>query len=364
MRFVRLSLIFALLTVTCACQMKLKAVQRHDAAPTPPPVDKSNAGPEYSAYVSEVRKQWSDNNIDWLEAEDKKLNVSKERLPGGYWKLRVLYRTVESAVDTQASDVAWQAQITRLENWTQQHPTVLMPRVILADVWRSYAWKVRGTGLSSSVKGSAWPIFDERINKSDEILQATASFGEKSPEWYLTALLTARGQGLGRDDFEHLFEESIALEPTYYYLYQAKAGHLLPQWYGRPGEWETFTEAAANRVGGEQGDIILFMVFTDMMARSSLDFMDKHKTIAPRLLAGFRAVDKLYGASPQRLNEACWISFFVDDNKVPAELMKRIGNEPDLSVWRDESNFNIFRQEALMRSGEMPRYRQSGRSQK
>ena len=42
--------------------------------------------------------------------------------------------------------------------------------------------------------------------------------------------------------------------------------------------------------------------------------------------------------------------------------MKRIGNAYDLDVWKDESVFNIFRQEALMRSGELPRYRKTGSS--
>jgi hypothetical protein len=86
--------------------------------------------------------------------------------------------------------------------------------------------------------------------------------------------------------------------------------------------------------------------------------MNSRRAIAPRLLAGFRAIDKLYGSSPQRLNEACLISFFADDNMIPAELMKRIGNAYDVNVWKDASTFNIFRQEALMRSGELPRYRQ------
>jgi hypothetical protein len=41
-----------------------------------------------------------------------------------------------------------------------------------------------------------------------------------------------------------------------------------------------------------------------------LEFMNDHQAIAPRLLAGFRATEKLYGSSPQRLNQACLISFF------------------------------------------------------
>lgn len=319
-------------------------------------------GPEYEAYEQEVRKQWANNNYDWLENEATKLTVSKERLPGGYWKLRVLYRSIEDVVERESSDASWQEHIARLEKWAAEHPTAAMPRIILAAVWRSYAWKVRGSGLANTVKPESWAPFHQRHRKISKLLAEAAALEPKSPEWYLVALLAERVDDNGREAFERLFEQAVALEPHYYYFYQAKAGYLLPQWYGKAGEWERFAEAAANQIGGEQGDIILFTVYTQLMFQRDMEFMEARRAIAPRLLAGFRAIDKLYGSSPQRLNEGCMISFFVDDNKTPAELMKRIGNAYDLDVWKDESVFNLFRQEALMRSGELPRHRKTGSS--
>jgi hypothetical protein len=365
MKFARLSLILACLILQSACQVigalalsKQSVSNRSSQQRTP--TEKANGGPEHDAYFREVRKQWANNNYEWLEAEAKRLRESKERLPGGYWKVRVLYQSLEGVVDAQSSDEAWKKHIARVENWITQHPTSVMPRIILAEVWRSYAWKARGTGLAKTVKPENWAPFNERLERTKEILAEAATLNETCPEWYLTALLAARGQAGDREAFEKLYVQSVALEPNYYYLYQAKAGYLLPQWYGEPGEWERFAEAEANRIGGDQGDIILFNIYTLMMSHNdNLSFMETRQVIAPRLLAGFRAIDKLYGSSPQRLNEACLISFFANDNKAPAELMKRIGNDYDLTVWKDESVFNIFRQEALMRSGELPRYRRS-----
>lgn len=361
MKFARLSLIPVLLILQSACQFQAGAStpsthlassnsSQQKASPT------RMQGPEYEAYEQEVRKQWANNNYEWLENEARKLTAGKARLPGGYWKLRVLYRTIEEV--NEASDASWQERIERVEKWASEHPTAAMPRIILAEVWRNYAWKVRGKGLANTVKPENWAPFKSRHKKTTEILAEAAALGEKSPEWYLTALLAARVEERDRAAFESLFEQAVALEPHYYYFYQAKAAYLLPQWYGQAGEWERFAEAAANRVGGEQGDIILFTVYAQLMFQRDLEFMETRREIAPRLLAGFRAIDKLYGSSPQRLNEACLISFFVDDNKTPAELMKRIGNAYDLDVWKDESVFNIHRQEALMRSGELPRHRQ------
>jgi len=364
MNFVRLSLISALLILQSACQLIGALPRSSQISKTPAeqrtPITSPNSGPEYNAYVREVRIQFANNNYEWLEGEGKRLRVSKERLPGGYWKLHVLYRSVEGMVDKEDSDDVWKKHIARVEKWTNQRPTALMPRIVLAEIWRTYAWKARGTGFANTVKPENWVLFDERLKKTNEILINASNLEEECPEWFLTALLAARGQGGDREAFDKLYEQGVALEPTYYYLHQAKAGHLLPQWYGEPGEWESFAEDVANRIGGEQGDIVLFSIYSDMMSFGTMEFMNTHQKVAPRLLAGFRAIDKLYGASPQRLNEACLISFFTGDNKTPAELMKRIGTDYDLTVWRAESTFNIFRQEALMRTGELPRYRQSG----
>lgn len=364
MKFVRLSVIPVLLILQIACQSHLGASRQSTGSVSSKSSQQTSptrmTGAEYEAYEQEVRKHWANNNYEWLESEATKLSVSKERLPGGYWKLRVLYRSIEALVDSESSDASWQEHIARVEKWATEHPTSAMPRIILAEVWRNYAWKARGTGLSETVKPENWTPFNKRHEKTSKILDEAAALEQKSPEWYVTALLAARVEVRDRQAFERMYEQAVALEPHYYYLYQAKAGYLLPQWHGRAGEWERFAEAAANQIGGEQGDIILFTIYTENWSQQNLEFMEKRRAIAPRLLAGFRAVDKLYGSSPRRLNEGCLISFFVDDNRTPAELMKRIGNAYDVKVWKDESVFNIFRQEALMRSGELPRYRKLG----
>ena len=367
MKFARLSVIPVLLLLQCACQFNAGAsAHPPQSVPSKSSQQKTSPnrmqGPAYEAYEQEVRKHWANNDYDWLENEAAKLITSKERLPGGYWKLRVLFRSIEDVVDDESSDASWQEHIARVEKWASKHPASAMPRIILAAVWRNYAWKIRGTGLSDTVKPENWDPFEERHNKASKILDEADALERKSPEWFLTALLIARVEEDDREAFERLYEQAVALEPHYYYFHQAKAGHLLPQWHGHAGEWERFAEAAANQVGGEQGDIILFTVYTEYWSQDPLEFMETRRAVAPRLLAGFRAIEKLYGSSPQRLNQGCLISFFVDDNKTPAVLMKRIGDDYDLDVWKDQSVFNIFRQEALMRSGELPRYRRGGSS--
>jgi hypothetical protein len=375
MRFARLSLILTFLIAQSGCQLialwprsaqsasNTSSQQKHH---TKRPRPEAKTGPQYDAYSKDVRQHWVSDDYAWLESEAWKLRKAKERLPGGYWKLRVLYDSIEGTVDSDSSDESYKEHIERVEKWITQRSGCVMARILLADAWLSYAWKARGTDYASKVERENWLLFKERLRRANEVLAEAFSLQEKCPELYVTALMTSLGNGGDRQAFEELFEQGVAREPTYYYLYNAKAMYLLPQWYGEAGEWERFAEDSANKVGGEQGDIILFAVYTRMMQlqNNNVEFMQKHQAIAPRLLEGFKAIDKLYGSSPQRLNQACFISFSSDDNTTPAELMKRIGDDSDLSVWRDASTFNVFRQEALMRIGELPRYRNPAAGQK
>src|SRR4030095_2302524 len=112
MKFARLSLIPAFLILQSACQLigalprstqsvSNRSSQQKTAAKKP------NLGAEYEAYSREVTKHWTDNDYDWLDGEARKLRVSKERLPGGYWKLHVLYRSIERVADWESSDEDW-----------------------------------------------------------------------------------------------------------------------------------------------------------------------------------------------------------------------------------------------------------------
>lgn len=323
------------------------------SAPSPKPSKplSSRDTPETANYEALIRKNWTTSNFEWLDKEAARLRVSKDRLPGGFWKLRAFFRTLEEpVVQSEATDADWEAHIAKLEQWAKAKPTSITPQVLLVDSWENFAWKARGTGFSNTVTDEGWKRFRTRTEKAEQLLTASSRLSEKCPEWYLAGLTLARSQGWERAEMEQMFAEGTALEPTYYYLHQAKAGYLLPRWYGEEGEWERFAEEAANKIGGEQGDVVFFTIYSNMMSYHGLDFMNTHQREAKRLMSGFRAIEKLYGPAPLRLNEAALISFFAGDPQTSAELMKRIGDDFDESVWRSKTNFDVFKQGATRMS--------------
>ncbi|MEP6913768.1 MAG: hypothetical protein ABI923_13490 [bacterium] len=298
---------------------------------------------EFTAYRHQVLERFRKQDYSWIDREAGKLRVSKERLPGGYWKLKALYDAIYTPAGEQASDGDWQDQITKLEGWVQQRPQSITPRVALAEAWWSYAWKARGTGKAETVSDVAWEVFNKRLSIAAQVLYEAATLKEKCPEWYVTSLRVGLSQSWDREVFERLFAEAVKLEPTYYYLYQAKAIYLLPRWFGMEGEWERFAEESALRVGGHEGDIIFFAIYSGMLSIHDITFMNSHQLAWPRLKAGFRSIEKLYGMAPHRLNQACYFAVSSGDKKTAVELFDRIGEEFDKTVWRSKTNFDMFR---------------------
>lgn len=316
------------------------------AQPQPQPpalVDK-----ETLASYQEFSRRLEKDEFSWLNNEARKLRVNKERLPGGYFKLRSLYKALEAPPRAdQASDGEWEDHIARLDRWVKQDSQSITARVGLARAWEAYAWKVRGRGYSNTVSDAGMNAFNHRLASAAKILREASSLEERCPEWYLTALWVAIGQSWDRSAFDRMFEAAVALEPNYYYLYQAKATYLLPRWYGEAGETERFAEESALKVGGHQGDIIFFAIYSQLLSLNDLTFMNTHQQAAARILDGFQSIEKLYGSAPHRLNEACLVAMFSGNKQKAAELFNRIGDDYDPEVWHSKQNYDMFRESML-----------------
>lgn len=309
---------------------------------------------DYDAYKEVVRQRFLKNDFSWIDQEARKVRSGKDRLPGGYWKLRALYAAIEEPAGDQPNDGDWEELIKGLVRWSEAQPKSVTAKVALASAWKGYAWLARGGGMSDTVSEAGWKTFEKRLATSAGILSEAAALDERCPHWYVTTIWVGVGQNWDRGALEKIFDAGVKLEPTYYYLYQAKASYLLPRWGGTEGDWEQFAEASALALGGDQGDIIFFTIYSQMLTMHGMSLMNTHQMAVPKLIAGFRSIEKLYGTSSRRLNEACFFAVFGNDVKAKAELFGRIGSSYDESVWHSKQSFEIFREGALKQANSSP----------
>jgi hypothetical protein len=313
---------------------------------------KDSADTQKINYERQIAKKLAAGDFAWIDQEAARVRANKERFPGGYWKLRILYSAIERPTPERASMAGeWENLIDQLSKWSKKRPQSITARVALATAWQQYAWKVRGGGYAGSVSATQWKTFGERLDRAAEILAEASSLKERCPHWYVTAIWVGIGQQWEREALDRVFETGIKLEPAYYYLYQVKASYLLPQWGGGEGEWERFAEDSAISVGGDQGNIVFFAIYSQVLSIDGITFINNHGLHAiPKLIAGFRSIEKLYGSAPHRLNEACFFATFGDDLATANELYDRIGEDYDKSVWVDKRNFDIFRSSVRQRA--------------
>jgi hypothetical protein len=312
---------------------------------------KEIAEKKLNEYERQIAEKLAATDFSWIDQEAARVRASKERLPGGYWKLRALYGVLEKpAADRAAPEPEWEARLKRLVQWSRQRPQSITAKVALATAWKEYAWKARGGGYSDTVGTGGWKLFAQRLDRSAAILSEASALKERCPHWYVTSLLVGLGQQRERSELDKVFEAGIKLEPTYYYLYQAKTTYLLPQWGGAEGAWARFAEESARAVGGDQGNIVFFAIYSQVLSIDGMDFIFNHHDMISKLIAGFRSIEKLYGSAPKRLNEACFFAAIGEDVATINEFFDRIGDDYDLTVWRSKENFERFRAGARQRA--------------
>lgn len=299
---------------------------------------------EYVAYRQLVFEHFLNKDFAWIDREATRDRLTRDRLPGGYWKLRVLYDAMEAPLaNSKASDSDWEELIAALTSWTKQQPQSVTAKVALANAWKGYAWKARGGGYAGSVSDTGRELFRRRLENASQVLSEASSLNDRCPHWFVISLWVGVGQGWDRNALEKIFQAGIKLEPTYYYIYQVKASYLLPRWGGEEGEWERFADQSTSNLGEAQGDIVFFAIYSQMLDLNGMALMNNHQHSVPKLIAGFRSIEKLYGPADHRLNEACFFASFGNDVETTADLFKRIGDNYDPGVWRSKQTFETFR---------------------
>lgn len=271
---------------------------------------------------------------------------SKERLPGGLWKIHLLYQGLSQPlpypVHTTQKD--WVDLLQRLQRWVKARPESITAPVALALGYLHYAEDARGSGYANTVSESGWKMFEERTKKAQRILNEASKLPNKCPEWYVAMQLVSVNQSWSVAEARALFEEANKFEPEYYTYARDLAYYLLPKWSGEPGDTEKFVQEIADRTGGDKGDILYFQV-------AAADYVICGCGHNPdlswdRIKRGFEASEKHYGVSMENLNRVGYLaSYFGDRDPIYADrILARIGDQWEVETWRSKEDFEGIKQ--------------------
>jgi hypothetical protein len=299
-----------------------------------------HAAANYAGTIAQMLKEGKFEQLDCL-ADRARLN--KERFPGGMWKLHELYKGLSEPVQypLHATEVDWDSLLQRLQNWVAAMPNSVTARVALAGAYIGYAGDARGDGAANTVSEGGWKLFRERTADAKRILEEASALPTKCPEWYVVMQQVAQNQDWKEDEKRALFDRATKFEPGYYYYARVRASNLLPKWGGQPGATEKFTQEIADRIGGDQGDILYFQVASSNYVICACED-DPHLSLA-RIERGFEASEKQYGVSMLNLNRIAFLTARTrpDDELFASKALTRIGDQWDEETWTVEKDFEL-----------------------
>jgi len=310
----------------------------------------ANMNPDYATdaqatdeYMAAIRQLVQQEKFQELDRIAREARSTKARLPGGFWKIHTFYGGAAAPKGgIRASDAEWIELIAHLEHWTNQDPDSITARVALGEAYDLWGWKARGGGYSDTVSEDGWKTLAERGQKALAVMIEAEKLPEKCPEWFLEMLMLSRTQEWEADRTIALFKTAVEFEPDYYYYYRFQADSLLPKWGGEEGDTARFAEAAADHIGGKNGDMVYFQIASAIVCACSNE-AKLNGMSWPRILSGYKAVDEQFGPSMYNLNVMANMAFQAFDLNYSNQLFKQIGEHWSKDTWLSYEKFDNMR---------------------
>lgn len=339
-------LILSFSTLSC------KLLQKVNQGPTIPPA-RSEPGPSLPGIVSqldsgttrekllvETSSRLKKGDFGSIESLANSARSSRERLPGGFWKLHVIYGGLtEPNLEQKSTDQEWQLHINRLEEWKAAMPNSVTAKIATAAAWDRWAWEARGNGFVDTVSEHSWQLFRERAQMAFDELADAKKLDLTCPQWYVVALSVGLAQSWPRAQYDKVFEEGFRLEPTYYHIQHEKLFYLFPQWNGKNGEQAAFIKENASRIEGDEGLIMYFLLTSTLQSQYRMQLFQKVDVPWEKVKEGYQALDRYYKADRYRKNQYAYMAMFGKDIETAAIEMQEIGDDWDPEVWGTREAF-------------------------
>jgi hypothetical protein len=203
----------------------------------------------------------------------------------------------------------------------------------------SYARHARDPMSALSARDVAGSPLAERLARASDLFQTARKFDEKSPMLWFEGQRVALLQGWPAKEVLREFYEAKRAEPGFWHYDGQVAEFLLPNWYGKAGDWEKLAEAEIQRGDG---------LGVEEYARTVYEMSAHYQNVFKDSRAGWALVKEGYGAMVQKypesgklLNQFALLAILADDLPEAHEAFKAMGGRADPSVWsgRNISDF-------------------------
>jgi hypothetical protein len=301
-----------------------------------------NEEAERYAFGFRIRRLFMQGCFDSLEHIADSLRTTRARFDSDYLALRAFYTYGFGDVLDDWNDVLYLRYLRWARAWRARYPQSITAPVVQAHLLVGYAWEARGGGYAYTVTREGAARMAERLAQARQVLAEAAALPRRCPGWYLVAQQVALGEGWPWEACDQLFRDAAAAEPNFEMFYQQRAWHLMPRWYGAPGDWERFLDEAVSRID----PIEARRVYARVVYKQSRYYRNVfHESEADwdRTLQGYRVLLERHPASLELRSQLCRLASQAGDYPLARRLFDEIGVRVDPFVWGDERAFRLER---------------------
>jgi hypothetical protein len=182
------------------------------------------------------------------------LRRTRERTPGGIWKLSLFYKGPDDWPAKQADAPIWARLESATEAYLREHPDSAPAVVAHARILVSHAWSFRGGGWARNLSPAQRDGFADYLERARRVLDDHRAAGSSDPEWYSLRIHVMNGQDVDKLAILELAGQALDLEPTYQPVDYVTANALLPKWGGSAELLNRFVALAVAKSSSAEGN--------------------------------------------------------------------------------------------------------------
>lgn len=250
-------------------------------------------------YGAHVRHLLEEGSFDEVEAIADSLRSHDSRWPSGASAMVTLLTRGFGEVEGGSRPAVWARHLGHLRAWVHKDPGSSIARLALAEGFVGRGLAARGTNWAHTVSPVEWQQLAGNLREAARILQSFSESDRSNPEWFEASLAVLGSAGPQADSaYRALAREAMRRFPDRHRFYVNMAIHLMPRWYGAPGDWESFADTSTKALPDSIADEFYARVVTNQSLFVENVFKDSQGLSWDRTKRGLEMASTLSGVAP------------------------------------------------------------------
>ncbi len=285
-----------------------------------------------------------------LDALADKLRANQSRLPVGELKLTHLHHELSRTFETPAE---FEERIALYNDWVKQAPDSITARLALASAWKNYGWQAHGGGYANTVSEDAAALFQARVFKAAEVVEAAKKLPVKDPELYAISIWLAIAQAWPEKKVAQICRDSAELDPSFLRTFVEATNYYFPKWYGEPGQVEQFALDAVKLTEKRCGKMVYMQIVQEAELNYAYDAFDRFDFSWPLVQQAYSDWKQRFSADKWRREVYCRLACLARDRDTAHALFEKISAQGDANRLVQSRHLLLF--QTLGRTGFRPR---------